>query len=118
MYFGERIMATRVLRVEYYWPTLRTDYSNFVKKCLQCQRHGNLIHWSVEELHPMVSIIGLFPTAPGQRKFLLVTIDYFTKWVEVEPLANIIAYAIQKFFWKNIITCFEILNTLVTNNGL
>lgn len=65
-----------------------------------------------------MNILGLFPTTPGQRKFLLVTIDYFTKWVEVEPLANIIAYAIQKFFWKNIITCFEILNTLVTNNGL
>ncbi|KAL0454009.1 UNVERIFIED_CONTAM: hypothetical protein Slati_0740100 [Sesamum latifolium] len=32
---------------------------------------------------------GPFPLATGQRKFLLVAIDYFTKWVEAEPLARI-----------------------------
>lgn len=65
-----------------------------------------------------LNILGPFPTTPGKRKFLLVAVDYFTKWVEVEPLTNIMAYAIKKFFWKNIITCFEIPNTLVSDNGL
>ncbi|KAL0458480.1 UNVERIFIED_CONTAM: hypothetical protein Slati_0475200 [Sesamum latifolium] len=36
-----------------------------------------------------MDIVGPFPLAAGQRKFLLVAIDYFTKWVEVEPLARI-----------------------------
>ncbi|KAL0345684.1 UNVERIFIED_CONTAM: hypothetical protein Sradi_4399700 [Sesamum radiatum] len=36
-----------------------------------------------------MDIIGPFPLAAGQRKFLLVAIDYFTKWVEAEPLARI-----------------------------
>lgn len=121
-------MATRVLQVGYYLLTLRTNCSNFVKKFIQCQRHGNLIHRSAEELHPMVSpwpfaiwgiyILGPFPTALGQRKFLLVVVDYFTKWVEAEPLANITTQEVQKFFWRNIITRFGITNTLVTDNDL
>ncbi|KAL0294042.1 UNVERIFIED_CONTAM: hypothetical protein Sradi_6906300 [Sesamum radiatum] len=36
-----------------------------------------------------IDIVGPFPLATGQRKFLLVAIDYFTKWVEPEPLARI-----------------------------
>ena len=64
-----------------------------------------------------MDILGPFPMAPRQRKFLLVMIDYFTKWFEIEPLANIITQSIQKFFWNNFITYFRILNTLVTNNG-
>lgn len=53
----------------------------------------------VKEIHSMVSpgsfsiwgmdILGPFPTTPGQKKFLLVVVDYFTKWVEAELLANI-----------------------------
>ncbi|KAL0347725.1 UNVERIFIED_CONTAM: hypothetical protein Scaly_1788500 [Sesamum calycinum] len=37
-----------------------------------------------------MDIVGHFPLAPGQRKFLLVAIDYCTKWMEVELLARII----------------------------
>ena len=33
--------------------------------------------------------MGLFPKAIGNKKYLLIGIDYFTKWVEAEPLANI-----------------------------
>ena len=36
-----------------------------------------------------LDIIGLFPTVARQLKFLVVGIDYFTKWVEVEALATI-----------------------------
>lgn len=39
LYSKERTMTNRVLRADYYWSTLRTNYLNFVKKCLQCQRH-------------------------------------------------------------------------------
>ncbi|KAL0444192.1 UNVERIFIED_CONTAM: hypothetical protein Slati_2141900 [Sesamum latifolium] len=49
-----------------------------------------------------IDIVGPFPLAMGQRKFLLVAIDYFTKWVEAEPLARIPEGEVMKFIWKNI----------------
>ncbi|XP_015969628.1 uncharacterized protein LOC107493066 [Arachis duranensis] len=36
-----------------------------------------------------MDILGPFPISPGQVKFLLVAIDYFTKWIEAQPLAKI-----------------------------
>lgn len=44
MHLRGRTMASRVIRVECYWPTLRTKYLDFVKKSLKCQKHGNLVH--------------------------------------------------------------------------
>ena len=44
--------------------------------------------------------------------------DYFTKWVELEPLANIRDMDAKRFVWKNIVTRFGILRTLISNNGL
>ena len=49
---------------------------------------------------------------------MLVGTDYFTKWVETEPLANIRDVDAKKFLWKNIVTCFGVPNTLVSDNGL
>ena len=44
-----------------------------------------------------LDIIGPFPTALRQLKFLVVGIDYFTKWVEAEPLATITEKSIRTF---------------------
>nr|KYP73634.1 Pol polyprotein [Cajanus cajan] len=65
-----------------------------------------------------MDILGLFAIAKGQCKFLLVAIDYFTKWIEVEPLATITANNVQKFLWKSVITRFGIPYAIVTDNGL
>ncbi|KAL0309167.1 UNVERIFIED_CONTAM: hypothetical protein Sradi_5859000 [Sesamum radiatum] len=53
-----------------------------------------------------LNIQGPFPLATEQRKFLLVAIDYFTKWVETESLTRIIEGEVLKFVWKNIIYRF------------
>ena len=44
--------------------------------------------------------------------------DYFTKWAEVEALAKIQDVDIKKFVWKNIVTRFGVLESLVSDNGL
>nr|KYP72700.1 hypothetical protein KK1_005300 [Cajanus cajan] len=43
------------------------------------------------------------PPAKGHLKFLLVAIDYFTKWIEACPLAKITTENVRKFTWKNIV---------------
>ena len=61
--------------------------------------------------------MGPFPTAVRQLKFLEVSIDYFTKWVEVEALSTIIEKNVRSFVWKNIICKYGIIRVLVSENG-
>lgn len=120
-------MATHVQCVGYYWPTIGSDCIDYVKKCSDCQKHGNLIHQPANELHKIVSpwpfaiwgmgMLGPFLLAKGQCKFLLIAVDYFTKWIKVEPLATITTQNVQKFVWKRIITYYDISYDIITNNG-
>ena len=99
-----------------------------MKKCDQCQRFAPNIHQSGGVLNPLSSpwpfaqwgldIVGPFPKAPGNMRLLLVDTNYFTKWVEAEPLANIRNVDAKRFVWKNIVTQFGIPHTLISDNGL
>ena len=48
---------------------------------------------------------------------MLVGMDYFTKWVEAEPLANIRDVDAKKFVWRNIGRRFGVPRTLISDNG-
>jgi len=52
---GARTMTNRILKADYFWPTMEADYETFVKKCIPCQKHGNLIHQKQEQLHFILS---------------------------------------------------------------
>ncbi|XP_030940214.1 uncharacterized protein LOC115965165 [Quercus lobata] len=65
-----------------------------------------------------LDIVGPFLKAIGNKRYIVVGTDYFIKWVEVEPLANIRDVDAKKFIWKNIITCFGTPHTLISDNGL
>ena len=62
--------------------------------------------------------MGPFPKAIENRKYLLVGTDYFTKWVEAKPLANIRDVDVKRFIWKSIVTRFGVRHTLISDNGL
>ena len=64
-----------------------------------------------------LDIVGPFPMTLRQLKFLVVGIDYFTKWVEAEPLATITEKSIRTFVWRNIICRYGIPRVLVLDNG-
>jgi len=49
-------------------------------------------------------------------KYLIVAIEYFTKWIEAEPIAQIIAHKVQHFTRKNIVFRFGIPRHLMSNN--
>ncbi|XP_073017782.1 uncharacterized protein [Primulina eburnea] len=52
-----------------------------------------------------------------QKKLLLVTVDYFSKWVETEPLAKITEQEVLIFLWKNIVCRFVVPRRLISDNG-
>ena len=58
------------------------------------------------------------PLAARQVKYLIVAIDYFTKWIEAEPLSSIAVARARKFVWQNIFTRFGILESVITDNGM
>ena len=60
--------------------------------------------------------MGLFLMAVRQLKFLVVGIDYFTKWVEAEALATISKKNIRNFVWRYIICRYGIPKVLVSDN--
>ncbi|XP_075498803.1 uncharacterized protein LOC142537118 [Primulina tabacum] len=60
---------------------------------------------------------GPLPNCSGSEKFLLVAVDYFSKWVEVEPLAKITEQEVLKFLWKNIVCRFGVPRKLISDNG-
>ena len=86
---------------------MQKDAAEYVRKCEQCQKHALLIHQPTGSLNPISSpwpfvqwgldIVGPFPRATGNRRFVLVVVDYFIKWVEVEALANIQDVDVKKF---------------------
>ena len=61
--------------------------------------------------------MGPLPLSKGKNKFVVVAIDYFTKWVEVEALITIKEQKMIKFLWKNIVCHFRIPKVVITDNG-
>nr|GEV43915.1 reverse transcriptase domain-containing protein [Tanacetum cinerariifolium] len=55
-----------------------------------------------------IDIAGPFPEGPGKVKILIVSMDYFTKWIEAKAVATIIGGQIKKFVWDNIVCRFGI----------
>ena len=86
---------------------MQKEAHKYMKKCDQCQRFAPNIHQSGGVLNPFSSpwpfaqwgfdIVGPFPKVAGNKRYLLVGRDYFTKWVEVELLANIRDVDAKKF---------------------
>ena len=62
--------------------------------------------------------MGPFPKIVGNKRYLLVSTGYFTKWVETKPLANIRDVDAKRFVWKNIVTQFGVLHALISDIGL
>ena len=61
--------------------------------------------------------MGPLPVTTTQTKFLLVAMDYFSKWVEAEAYASIKDKDVTKFIWNNIICRFGIPQAIIANNG-
>ena len=126
-HIGAQALAGKVLRQGYYWPTMLRDATDLVRECKTCQEHAKISHLPSEPLTLVTSpwpfqlwgldILGLLPIGKGKCKFIIVAVDYFTKWAEVEPLATITEQKICNFVWRSIICKFGIPRALVLDNG-
>lgn len=101
--------------------------SSFVNQCEKCRRYASFIHTSSNLFHSVISpwsfykwrveILGKFPLALSQLKFMLVQVDYFTKWMGAKAVAKIQAERVRHFYWRNIICCFGLPKPIIYDNG-
>ena len=126
-HMGTKSLVKKIMRAGYFWLTMQQDTEDFVKKCDSCQRYGNVQRVPGEKMTTISSpwpfaqwgIDIMDPLLQGKRqvRFLLIAIDYFTKWVEAEALATITKAKVQNFVWKNIVCRFGIPRTIISDNG-
>jgi len=64
-----------------------------------------------------MDILGPFPKAAGQSKYLFLAVNYFTKWIEADAMASITTAEVRRLIWWNIITCFDIPCAIIFDNG-
>ncbi|XP_057808674.1 uncharacterized protein LOC131023143 [Salvia miltiorrhiza] len=124
---GHRDLTRKIIRAGFYWPGISKESKAFVQKCEACQKHAPKINIPGEEMgimyaaHPFdkwgIDIVGKLPTAPGGKCFLIVAVNYFSKWIEAEAVTKIDDNTVEKFIWKNICCRYGVPRILVSDNG-
>ena len=113
-HFGATKTTTKVLQLEFYWPTLFKDAYTYVKACDACQRMGNISRRNEMPLNILevelfdvwgIDFMSPFPSS-FSNQYILVAVDYVSKWVEAVALPSNDARAVIKFLKKNIFTRF------------
>jgi transposase InsO family protein len=113
-------------RQGFYWPTVVADATRIVRTCQGCQFYARQTHLPAQALQTIpitwqfgvwgLDLVGPLQKAPGGFTHLLVAIDKFSKWIEVRPLNSIRSEQAVAFF-TNIIHCFGVPNSIITDNG-
>ncbi|GJW73936.1 reverse transcriptase domain-containing protein [Tanacetum coccineum] len=127
MHAGPRSVVAKAMRLGYYWPTMHRDARDMIRKCNDCQIHRPVPRNPQQPLTPItapwpfykwgIDIAGPFPEGPGKVKFLIVAMDYFTKWIEAKAVATITGSQVNKFVWDNIVCRFGLPGEIVSDNG-
>jgi hypothetical protein len=124
---GSRPLLGKVFRQGFYWPKAASDATELLQKCENCQRCAKdqkqpssltqliqptwpLQRWGLDQLGPL-------PPAQGNLRYVVVAVEYFSKWIEAKPLATITSTTLQKFFWQNIVGRFGVPKAITVDNG-
>jgi hypothetical protein len=126
-HFAVDIITKQILDARYWWLILFKDIHDFCRSCDSCQKIGGqktkslaklvtifpkepFMKWGLDFIGPIKPIGGL-----TRNKYILVAIDYATKWVEGKALKTNIAIIIARFLYEYILTEFGCPLIIVTN---
>nr|GFC07162.1 reverse transcriptase domain-containing protein [Tanacetum cinerariifolium] len=124
-HYGANYTAKKVFDSGFYWPTIYKDAIKLVKRCDSCQRQG-IISQKDEMPHNFIQIceifdvwgidfMGPFPSSKG-NKYILVAVDYLSKWVEAKALPTNDARLVVKFL-KSLFSPFGTPKAIISDRG-
>jgi hypothetical protein len=98
----------KVFIQDFYWPKAASDAANLVQKCKNCQRRAkdqkqpSSLTQLIQPTWPLqrwgLDLLGPLPPAQGNLKYVVVVVEYFSKWIGAKPLAIITSATVQKLF--------------------
>jgi len=120
--------ADKTIRAGFYWPTLFSNVKKYVTSCQKCQifeGKKKLLPLPVKPISARIpfqqwvlDFIGkIHPPSSAQHKWILTTIDYFTKWIEAIPSRQAIDTVVITFLETNILSKFGCPTKLITDNA-
>nr|GFA93118.1 reverse transcriptase domain-containing protein [Tanacetum cinerariifolium] len=101
-HYGANYTAKKVFDSGFYWPSIYKDAFELVKRCDSCQRQG-------------IDFMGPFPSSKG-NKYILVDVDYLSKWVEAKALPTNDARVVVKFL-KSLFSRFGTPKAIISDRG-
>jgi hypothetical protein len=126
-HIGSRPLLGKVFRQGFYWPKAALDAAELVQKCENCQKcardhkQPSSLTQLIQPTWPLqrwgLDLLGPLPPAQGNLKYVVVAVEYFSKWIEAKPLATITSATVQKFFWQNIVCRFGVPKAITVDNG-
>ena len=122
------LLAHKIIRSGYYWLTMKNDCIKHVRTCHHCQAYQDRKNAPPQPLHSLaaprpflawgVDVIRLvIPKASNSHEYILMAIDYFTKWVEATSYKSVTQAMLARFLKHSIICRYGVLGEPVTNNG-
>ena len=109
------------------WFGMSQDIAEFVHNCAVCLTRKSKTSTNVAPLQPMaagypfafvaIDIVGPLPVSARGNRYILVAIDYFTRWAEAYPVANISAESVASAFVDGWITRFGVPERLHSDQG-
>ncbi|KAH9722992.1 hypothetical protein KPL70_006933 [Citrus sinensis] len=125
-HFSAKKTATKILQCGFYWPTLFHDAYIFCSLCDRCQRMGSISKRNMMPLNPILVVeifdvwgmdfMGPFPPSFGYQ-YILVAVDYVSKWVEAIPCKTNDHRVVVKFLKSNILSRFGFPRTIISDGG-
>ena len=125
-HFGSKKTAAKVLQCGFYWPTLFREAHDFCVACDRCQRMGCISRRNMMPLSPIlivelfdvwgIDFMGPFPPSFGYL-YILVAVDYVSKWVEAIPSRTNDHKVVVKFLKENIFNRFGTPRTIISEGG-
>nr|GEW40530.1 reverse transcriptase domain-containing protein [Tanacetum cinerariifolium] len=122
---GANYTAKKVFDSGFYWPTIYRDAHDLVTRCDACQRQGKISERDempqnaiqVCEIFDVwgIDFMGPFPSSRG-NKYILMAVDYLSKWVEVKVLPTNDARVVVKFL-KSLFAQFGTPRAIISNSG-